>query len=109
MNRYGPEQYPSFEEEERRPNAKRYAECRCKQRYLDVVRDQLRRECCFGLCGVQVLPLSLLLFMHALARIAQVISRKQHVYGGGIVVHRESGQPTTQNRDQRGQCQIAEV
>ena len=56
MNRYGAEQYAIFEEEERRPDAKGYAERRCKQCYLDVVPDQLRRECCFDLCGVQVPP-----------------------------------------------------
>src|SRR5712672_1863722 len=109
MNRYGPEQYAIFEEEECRPNAKRYAECRCKQRYLDVVPDQLRRECCFGLCGVQVPTLSLLFFMHALARIPEVISGKQHVHGGGIVMHRESAKRTTQNRNQHGQCKITEL
>src|SRR6267154_69568 len=90
MNRYGPEQYAIFEEEECRPNAKRYTECRCKQRYLDVGPDQLLQEYCFGLCGVQVPTLSLLFFMHALAQIAEELSRKQHVHAGGIVMHRES-------------------
>src|SRR5262249_3407825 len=107
MNGYCPEQHAIFEEKECRPDAKRYPECSRQQGYLNVVPDQLGRECCFGLCGSGVLTFSLLLLVHALVRVAQVICRKQHVDGSRIVVNRDSAKRTTQNRDQHGQAKIA--
>ena len=66
MNRHGPKQYAIFEQKKCRPNAEGYTQRRSEQRDLNVVPDQLRGECRFGLRGVQVMRLSLLFFLHPL-------------------------------------------
>src|SRR5579872_3376357 len=109
MNRHRPQQYAIFEQEECCANAKGHAECRGKQGHLDVMTNQLRREGCFDLCGVQAYVWSLLLLLHAFTRIAQIICWKQDVHRGGIIVHCESTECATQYGNQHRKREISAV
>src|SRR5580704_13271163 len=105
-NRDGPEEYAIFEEQQRGPDAIRYAKRSREQRHLDIVRDELRREGGFDLCRVHMSILSFHFLIDALARIAQVVGWEQNVYRSRVVEHRQSAQCRTQQCNEHCQPEV---